>query len=198
MDVLKIQEANTRVIGKQICYREEFESTHLKSKQIVKKLSLIDNGTILLADRQSNGIGTHGRVWHTDEANNIAFSFFIKTNCNIQSLDGLTIKIANIIVDIFKNQYGINLNIKEPNDITFNNKKIGGILTQTKLVNEKVKYLVVGIGINTKKKKFTDDIKNIATSIKKEFGIDVDTKKFIIEFCNQFEKEIEMRGVIKK
>ena len=37
MDVLKIQEANTRVIGKQICYREEFESTHLKSKQIVKK-----------------------------------------------------------------------------------------------------------------------------------------------------------------
>lgn len=72
-------------------------------------------------------------------------------------------------------QNEINLNIKEPNDITFNNKKIGGILTQTKLVNEKVKYLVVGIEINTKKEKFTDDIKNIATSIKKEFGIDVDT-----------------------
>lgn len=64
-------------------------------------------------------------------------------------------------------QNEINLNIKEPNDITFNNKKIGRILTQTKLVNEKVKYLVVGIEINTKKEKFTDDIKNIATSIKK-------------------------------
>mgnify|MGYP000298519316 CR=1 FL=1 len=90
----------------------------------------------------------------------------------------------------------INLNIKEPNDITFNNKKIGGILTQTKLINEKIKYLVVGIGINTNKEKFTDDIKYLATSIKKEFGIDVDTKRFIAEFCNQFEKEIEKRGVI--
>ena len=76
--------------------------------------------------------------------------------------------------------------------------KIGGILTQTKIVNEKVKYLVIGIGVNTKKEKFTDDIKDIATSIKKEFGIDIDTKEFIVEFCNQFEKEIEMRGVIKK
>ena len=66
------------------------------------------------------------------------------------------------------------------------------------IVNEKVKYLVIGIGVNTKKEKFTDDIKDIATSIKKEFGIDIDTKEFIVEFCNQFEKEIEMRGVIKK
>ena len=40
MDVLKIQEAKTKIIGKQICYREEIESTHIKSKQIVKKLNV--------------------------------------------------------------------------------------------------------------------------------------------------------------
>ena len=68
---------------------------------------------------------------------------------------------------IYEKRLEFPVNIKEPNDITFNNKKIGRILTQTKLVNEKVKYLVVGIEINTKKEKFTDDIKNIATSIKK-------------------------------
>ena len=97
---------------------------------------------------------------------------------------------------IYEKRLEFPVNIKEPNDITCNNKKIGGILTQTKVVNEKVKYLVVGIGINTNKEKFTDDIKCLATSIKKEFGIDVDTKRFIAEFCNQFEKEIEKRGVI--
>ena len=194
---MKLTKLKTKYMGRNFIHYNEIDSTQKEIWRRIEK-NEIENGTAVMAEFQTKGVGTHGRIWHTDESENIAFSFFIKTNCNIQRLDGLTIKIANIIVDIFKNQYGINLNIKEPNDITFNNKKIGGILTQTKLVNEKVKYLVVGIGINTKKEKFTDDIKNIATSIKKEFGVDVDTKRFIAEFCNQFEKEIEKRGVIKK
>ena len=194
---MKLENLKTKFLGRNSIFYSEIDSTQNEIWRLIENKNTPD-GTLVFADIQNKGIGTHGRVSHTDEANNIAFSFFIKTNCNIQRLDGLTIKVANIIVDIFKNQYGINLNIKEPNDITFNNKKIGGILTQTKIVNEKVKYLVIGIGVNTKKEKFTDDIKDIATSIKKEFGIDIDTKEFIVEFCNQFEKEIEMRGVIKK
>ena len=194
---MKLENLKTKFLGRNSIFYSEIDSTQNEIWRLIENKNTPD-GTLVFADIQNKGIGTHGRVWHTDEVNNIAFSFFIKTNCNIQRLDGLTIKVANIIVDIFKNQYGINLNIKEPNDITFNNKKIGGILTQTKIVNEKVKYLVIGIGVNTKKEKFTDDIKDIATSIKKEFGIDIDTKEFIVEFCNQFEKEIEMRGVIKK
>ena len=71
-----------------------------------------------------------------------------------------------------------------------NNKKLGGILTETKMVGENVKYLVVGIGINTSKEHFTDDIKDIATSIKKEFNIDVDTQEVIAEICNKIEEQI--------
>lgn len=153
----------------------------------------IPNGTLVFADIQTKGKGTHGRIWHTDEPNNIAFSFFIQMNCNIKKIEGITVEIANIIVDIFKEQYGINLGIKKPNDIVINNKKIGGILTETKLIVEKVKYLVVGIGINTQKEKFSDDIKDIATSIKKEFNIEVNTESFITEFCYRFEKTIIKR-----
>ena len=53
---------------------------------------------------------------------------------------------------------------------------------------EIVKYLVVGIGINTNKTKFNNEIKNIATSIKNEFNIEVDNFDFITEFCNRFER----------
>ena len=91
---------------------------------------------------------------------------------------------------IFKTKYKIKVNIKKPNDLIINNKKVGGILTQTKTLNEKVKYIVIGIGINTNKENFTEDIKNIATSIKNEYGIEVDREEFVTEFCNQFEKEI--------
>ena len=106
MDVLKIQEANTRVIGKQICYREEFESTHLKSKQIVKKLSLIDNGSILLADRQSNGVGTHGREWYTGTEENIAMTIILIPKCEIGELENLTIIIAQSMQKAIKELYG--------------------------------------------------------------------------------------------
>ena len=90
--------------------------------------------------------GTHGRQWYTDEAQNIAFSFYINThNCEVKKIEGITIEIAETIIEVFKKLYNIELQIKEPNDIVYNNKKIGGILTQTKLNGTKVKYIIVGI-----------------------------------------------------
>ncbi len=97
-------------------------------------------------------------------------------------------KWHGIIINIFKDIYKIELSIKEPNDIVYKGKKIGGILVQSKTRGEKLKYIVAGIGINTNKEKFSIDIENIATSIKKEFGINIDTQEFISQFCNKFEE----------
>ena len=47
--------------------------------------------------------------------------------------------------------------------------------------------LVIGIGINTNQKEFSRDIKEIASSIKNEFGIDVDNRSVINKFCELFE-----------
>lgn len=194
---MQLKNLKTKFLGRNTIYYKEIDSSQSEIWRLIKN-NTSPNGTLVFADIQNKGIGTHGKVWYTDEPNNIAFSFFIQMNCNIQKLDGLTVQIANIIVDIFKDQYGIDLGIKKPNDIIFNNKKIGGILTETKLISEEVKYLVVGIGINTKKEKFTDDIKDIATSIKKEFGIEINTQNFIAEFCNRFEKEIMQRNCFSR
>ena len=112
-----------------------------------------------MADIQTNGKGTHGRIWHTDEEKNIAFSYYIETNCKSENLEGITIEIAQILVKIFKEFYGIKLDIKKPNDIMIKDKKVGGILTESKVSSEIVKFLVIGIGINTEKMNFTDDIK---------------------------------------
>ena len=137
--------------------------------------------------------GTHGRIWHTDERNNIAFSFYIKSNCDISRLNGMTTEVAETILEVLKKTYNINLKIKKPNDIIYNNKKIGGILCETKIVGEKVKAIVIGIGINTNKKDFPEDIKQIASSILNEFNIIIDNKKVIEEFCNIFENRIIRR-----
>ena len=71
-----------------------------------------------------------------------------------------------------------------------NDRKIAGILTQSKSIENTLKYLVIGIGINTNQQKFNEEISNIATSIKNEFNIEVDNEKVISEFCNLFENKI--------
>lgn len=60
-------------------------------------------------------------------------------------MEGVTIEIADTIIEVFKKLYQISLAIKFPNDIVYDGKKIGGILTETKLMGNIVKYMVVGI-----------------------------------------------------
>lgn len=189
MKLIKLQNLKTKYLGRNTIYYKKIDSTQNKIWSLIEEGSI--SGTLVIADIQTKGQGTHGRVWHTDEKNNIAFSFFVKLDCDVKQIEGITIKIPQIIVNVLKKMYGIILEIKFPNDIVFNNKKIGGILTQTKILGEKVKYLVIGIGINTEQQEFCDEIKDIATSIKKEFCIKVNIYDFISEFCNEFEDILE-------
>ncbi len=189
---MKLRNLKTNFLGRDFYFYEEIDSTQNEIFRRIKKGQII-NGSVIMADIQTAGKGTHGRIWHTDEKGNIAFSFYIQTNCEIERLDGLTIDTAKILVDMFREKYKINIQIKVPNDLMINNKKIGGILTQGKINGKYIKYLVIGIGININKKYFTNDIKDIATSIKNEFKVDIDREEVIAEFCNIFEKEINRR-----
>ena len=132
------------VLGKQIIYYPEIDSTQLEVWRRIEK-GTIKNGTLIIADIQTKGKGTHGRTWHTDEKNNIAFSFVLEQNCEAQKLEGITIEIAKTLVEVFQKLYGILLEIKFPNDLVYHGKKIGGILTQTKSKGNMVKYVVIGI-----------------------------------------------------
>ncbi len=183
---------NCSFLGKNLSFFNEIDSTQDEIWRRIKNKK-IKNGELVMSDIQTNGKGTHGRIWHTDESKNIAFSFYVEMNSEIENLDGITYEIAETITELFKEKYNIELQIKLPNDIVYKNKKVGGILTEAKINKEFVKFIVVGIGINTNKMEFSDDIKDIATSIKKEFNIEIDPIEFISEFCNKFEKNIFRR-----
>lgn len=192
---MKLKEQETNILGKTVKHYKEIDSTQSEIWRLVKSKN-ITNGTIIIADTQTAGKGTHGRVWHTDEPGNVAFSMYIETNCDIKQVEGITLEIAEVLINIFKENYNIELEIKPPNDIVYNGKKIGGILTESQTMCHKVQNLIIGIGINLMQENFSKEIENIATSIVKEFGIKIDNVKFIMEFCNQFEKTIKRRGII--
>ena len=189
---MQLMNLKTKYLGKKFEFYKIIDSTQNEIWRRIKR-NQIENGTLIMADIQTNGVGTHGRVWYTDETENIAFSIFLETNCFNQNIEGITTEIAEILVQIFKRRYNIDLTIKNPNDIMCKGKKIGGILTESKVNGDNTKFLIIGIGINTKKTNFSDDIKEIATSIKKEFNVDVNRIEVISEFCNEFEKIIDRR-----
>lgn len=189
---MQLTNLKTKYLGRNFIQYPTIDSTQ---DEIWRKIDQkIPSGTIIMSEIQTKGKGTHGRKWYTDQKGNIAFSIYIKTKCHIKKLDGITLKIAEIIIEIIKEKYYITLEIKKPNDIVFNNKKIGGILTESKIKGEQVECLVIGVGINTSQDIFHEDIKEIATSIKNEFQIDIDTTEFISEFCNRFEKILDFKN----
>ena len=160
-----------------VIHYEKIDSTQ---KEVWRRL---EKEIVISADIQTEGIGTHGRTWYTTQKGNIAFSIGLELNKSIKDLENITIEIAEIILEVFEKMYQINLQIKHPNDIMINNQKVGGILTETKLQGEIVKYLVIGIGINTNNEE-------ISTSIKREFGIEIDNSKIINGICQRIGEKL--------
>ena len=167
MNKINFENLLTKFIGRNIFYYETIDSTQKEAWRKIENNN-IENGSLIITNIQTSGIGTHGRVWHTEKNNNIAFSTVLFPNCDISKLDNLTYDIAEILVEIFKKMYQIDIDIKLPNDLIINNKKVGGILTETKLQGNRVKDLVIGIGINTNQNEISEEIKDISTSIKNE------------------------------
>lgn len=126
---IKIQEKITsKVIASNIMYFEKMDSTQKFAKKVAEKGT--KNGTMILTNNQINGIGTHERKWHSEEGKNISFTLIIYPKCAAKKLDSLTVDIAQCMVDTIFEICGVELDIKKPNDLMCNGKKIGGILTQ--------------------------------------------------------------------
>lgn len=166
---------------------EEIPSTHLFVKENQHKL---ENGTVIIANKQTSGIGTHGRSWYTGSSN-IAMSIIYKPNCDITKLDGITINIAKSIKEAINELYNIELQIKYPNDLLLNGKKLCGILTETNTISKKVNYLIISIGFNVNEINFDGKTKKIATSLKKEYKKDFDKEKIIYKIIEKIDKITE-------
>lgn len=156
MNIEKIKNAKTSFLGKEIIYEKELNSTQNLAKEIVRK---VNNGCLIITDNQTSGRGTKGRVWISKKDKNITMTIIINDNIEIEKLEGLTLKLAEGIKKAIKELYNYNLFIKEPNDLLLNNKKICGILTESSIIQNKVNYLLIGIGFNVNEECFEEELR---------------------------------------
>lgn len=194
MNIEKIKNAKTEILCKKVTYYEQINSTQEKARKMI--CENIENGSLIIADSQTEGIGTKGRSWYSGISKNILMTIVIYPNCNIQNLSGLTVQIAKSMKDTIKELYDIELNIKEPNDLMLNNKKIAGILTQSATYKEFAKYILIGIGFNVNETNFSDETVNIATSLKKEYLRDFEREEIIVRFIEKFEEYLIKNNIL--
>lgn len=145
-------------------YYDSVDSTNDRIKQRARAGE--DQGLVISAGSQTAGKGRIGRRWESPSQDSIATSILIKPDdIKIESIPTITVVAAMAVRDALYRLYGLDGQIKWPNDIVLNGKKICGILTEMEMRDNKVWYVVVGIGVNVHNKTFPEDIAFKATSV---------------------------------
>jgi len=182
-------EANMRVKNFQfdMTYYSKTESTN---KDIWEIYNLTKkNNLFVITDNQINGEGRGSNIWISTPNKSITCSFLLKQIFDNINLHSLLIPLA--IIKGIKQNLNINLKIKWPNDIVYENKKISGILIETKKNNSKF-LLNIGIGINVNEEidDFPDNLKNKITSLKMIANKTIQREPLLANIFNELDKLI--------
>ena len=167
-------------------YFPELSSTSTHLKKIPS--NEVTHGTLCITDHQTQGRGQYERDWESEPGKNLTFTLAFKPTF-AERFHVLTLACAKALVDQIKDNLGLEASIKWPNDIIINNKKTGGLLTETTFNGNKLDRLLVGIGLNLNQDSFSGELASSATSLKKEFGHEIDREKFLAEFLSRIEHE---------
>ena len=189
-DILTYEEIkdylNTKFMGRKIYYHDTIDSTNMMARVIARKE---EEGVIIVAEEQIEGIGRLGRAWISPKKKGIYFSLILKPQVPPTEVAKLTL-IGAAAVHLALNEIGIYSEIKWPNDIVIKGKKICGILTEMSSELNMINNIIMGIGINVNLEgnEIPEDLRHKATSLKIESKSEVDRKKLFAEVLNQFEK----------
>ena len=174
-------------VGQNLIVLTEVDSTNNFLKQALTNSTPLIEGTVIMAESQTAGRGQQNNKWLSEPKKNLTFSillnpFFLTApkqfNLNIAISIGINNALNNILSP--------GLKIKWPNDIYYNNQKLGGILIENVLQGDAIKHSVIGIGINVNQVDFANGLGN-ATSVKKITGLDYDLKSLLGLVCQHIE-----------
>lgn len=136
----------TRVIGKDIISYRKVDSTNNVAYGLAEKG--MKEGLCVLAEEQAKGKGRHGRHWISPSKGGIYLSIILRPEIAPNEIPQVTLLAAVAVAKAVRESTGLAATIKWPNDILVNGRKVCGILTEMKAEQDKVDFIIVGIGLN--------------------------------------------------
>lgn len=181
---------DTEIIGKKLSVYSDVDSTN----DVLHSLAYENNeqdGTVIISDSQTKGRGRLSRNWFSPKGVNVYISILFRPKILVQNSPVFTFLASLALSETFDN-YKVQSQIKWPNDILINNKKVAGVLTEMKSSNNLVEFIVVGIGVNLNlsKKEIKErlrEVSNSTTSLFEELGKFIDREIFISELLKNLD-----------
>jgi BirA family biotin operon repressor/biotin-[acetyl-CoA-carboxylase] ligase len=186
---------NTSYFGKYLFIIPEVDSTNAFAREKAREGA--PEGSVIITDHQTSGRGRMGRVWESQAGKNILMSIILRPRIPVSAARCITLATATIVIRTLKiflniyNKENIDLQVKWPNDVLLNGKKVAGILTESSVMNQRIEYLISGIGININQKvsEFSPEVQNLVTSLSEVTGEVIDREKLIAHLLVMFEKQ---------
>jgi len=146
-------------------------------------------GAVILAEEQSAGRGRAGRTWHSERAAGIYATLLLRPKISPVQAPLLTMMAGLSAHAAIQAQTALKLDLKWPNDLVLNGKKLGGILTEMYADTSLVRFVIVGIGINVNQEKFPAELSGIATSLRAETGRNLSRLELLARLLREFETD---------
>lgn len=150
---------------------------------------------VIAARQQTRGRGRFGRVWHSEDNGNLYLSFAFRPQLPPERMQTFTLWMGVNVCDFVAGYADISPRLKWPNDILFNDRKAGGMLTEARIDSDQIRDIVFGLGlnINSETAQFPPEVARRAVSLASHTQHTLDLNKLaaavigrVLEAYNQF------------
>ncbi len=190
----------TQWIGRELRYHETTGSTNEDVVSLLEEGA--KEGVLVVAGSQSRGRGRRGRDWQSPPDTNIYMTLGLRPKFAPDMAPAVTLVMALAVVKALEECCGQDSQIKWPNDIVINGKKVCGILTEMSLLGGAIHHVIIGVGINVNGAEFPEEIRQTATSLCMEKGekmprafIVAKTMEYFEAFYEKFLQTQDMSGL---
>ncbi len=151
-----------------------------------------EEGTTVVAAEQTAGRGRYARRWHSPKGEGLYHSIILRPPISPSRAPLLGLVTAVALAETLREEYGVAADIKWPNDVMIGGRKVAGILMELETEEDRVKYAVLGVGVNINQASFPEEIADVATSLRRETGMIYDVERFRHRFFVRLQQWYEL------
>jgi BirA family transcriptional regulator, biotin operon repressor / biotin---[acetyl-CoA-carboxylase] ligase len=157
---------HTNTVGKSLYHFYTVDSTNVFALRLIEHGYKVAEGTVVVAESQTAGKGRLGRSWYSEREAGLYLSVVLYPKAPPSLAPLLTLATTIAVHNAIEKTTQLDVDIKWPNDLLVGGKKVCGILAEMQAEVDRIKMMIIGIGVNVNHESFPEDIAGRATSLR--------------------------------
>lgn len=175
-------------LGSSLYHFYKVDSTNTFAARLLSHGHKVPDGTVIISESQTAGRGRLGRSWHSEPESGLYFSIVMRPRIPPSLAPLLTLGTAVAMHNAVERDTRIDVDIKWPNDLLVDNKKVCGILAEIQAEVDMIRTMIIGVGLNVNHSRMPEELRTIATSLRIASGRIQSRIEILLEFFEEFER----------